>query len=278
MDGKWAAFRLGVAFLLGLATPWTSLRLVDEMCLALDYCPGLDPWFVRSPIWVAGPLIGVLAGIAVALVASAGRAGWLGLGLAAVGAVLGALPAAVAFTYGWWSVALTLGVPYARLLAPPILVGMVPAYLAARWVTRATRDLSTGKRARLGLAFLVGLATPLATVYVVAGACKSSDFCPAPHLVIGPAIGLAGGVGAALLASTVGAGWLALGLATAGTILGALPAAAAYGAWRAVVGLAFLLTPPILVGLAPAYLVARLLIRRTRGPTPPPEHGPEVFD
>ncbi len=274
VDGRSAAFRIGVAFLLGLATPWTTLRVLDEMCLAFDYCPGLDP-FVRSPIWVAGPLIGLVAGIAAALVTSAVRAGWLGLGLAAVGAVLGAFPAVVAIWYGWWTVMLSLGVPYALRIAPPILVGLVPAYLTTRWVIRMTRELTVGKRVRLGLAFVVGLATPLATVYLVGEACKSGDFCPAPQLVVGPAIGLVAGVGAALIASTVGGGWLALGLAAAGTVLGAIPTVAAYGAWRAIVGVAFMLTPLILAGLAPAYLVTRLLTRR--GSTRRPEHDLERF-
>jgi hypothetical protein len=263
-DGRWAAVRLGVAFLLGLATPWASLRV-----------PGLDFSAAGSGFWVVSPLIGLAAGVAAAFVASSVGGSWLGLVPAAVGAVVGAFPAVAAlYYYAPWDAVMLAGLQYAVLLTPPILVGLVPAYVATRSVIRATRELTPAKRARLGLAFVAGLATPLTTVHFIAGACRSTDFCPAPHLVFGPGIGLAAGVVAAVFASTIGRGWLGLGLAVAATVLGALPVVAAYGAWRTIVEVAVVLTPAILVGLVPAYLVTRVLMRMARGR---PDGGLEAF-
>jgi hypothetical protein len=262
--GRWVAVRLAVAFLLGLATPWASLRV-----------PGLDFSAGGSGFWVASPLIALAAGVAAAFVASSVGGGWLGLVSAAVGAILGAFPAVAAlYYYAPWDAVILAGFQYAALLTPPILIGLVPAYMATRSVIRVTRELTPAQRARLGLAFVAGLATPLTTLYMIAGACRSTDFCPAPHLVIGPEVGLAAGVVAAILASTIGAGWLGLGLAVIATVLGALPAVAAYGAWRAIVEVAVVLTPAILVALVPAYLLTRVLIRVARGR---PDGGLEHF-
>jgi hypothetical protein len=263
-DGRWDAIRLGVAFLLGLAAPWASLRV-----------PGLDYSAGGSGFWVASPLIGLAAGVASAFVASSVGGSWLGLVSAAVGVVVGAFPAVAAlYYYAPWDAVILAGLQYAVLLTPPILVGLVPAYVATRSVIRVTRELTPAERARLGLAFVAGLATPLTTVYFIAGACRSTDFCPAPQLVFGPGIGLAAGVVAAVFASTIGAGWLGLGLAVAATVLGALPAVAAYGAWRAIVEVVVVLTPPILVALVPAYLVTRALMRMARSR---PEGGLDAF-
>jgi hypothetical protein len=118
------------------------------------------------------------------------------------------------------------------------------------------------------IAFAAGASTPLILVLLIADACRGSDFCPAPHFVLGPIVGLGGGALAALAMARRGRGWLGLAVAAAGMVVGAPAAAVIYGVPRAAFDLVFVLGPPILVGLGIGYFFGRRLVRAGREPRP----------
>jgi hypothetical protein len=118
------------------------------------------------------------------------------------------------------------------------------------------------------IAFVAGASTPLILVLLIAQACSGSDFCPAPHFLIGPIVGLGGGALAALAMARSGRGWLGLGLAAIGMVVGAPAAAVIYGAPRSTLNFLVVLGPPILVGLAVGYHLVRRGVRAGRRPVP----------
>lgn len=116
------------------------------------------------------------------------------------------------------------------------------------------------------VAFLCGAITPLILVLLIRETCRGSDFCPAPHLVLGPIVGLGGGALAALAMARRGRGWLGLAVAAAGIVVGAIASAYIYGVPRAALDILFLLGPPILVGLGIGYFLVRRRVRAGPGP------------
>jgi hypothetical protein len=118
------------------------------------------------------------------------------------------------------------------------------------------------------IAFAAGASTPLILVLLIAQACSGSDFCPAPHFVIGPLVGLGGGAVAALAMAQSGRGWLGLVLAAVGMVVGSPAAAIIYGVPRSALNFVVVLGPPILVGLGIGYFLIRTRVRASRGPGP----------
>jgi hypothetical protein len=120
-------------------------------------------------------------------------------------------------------------------------------------------------RPRGVIAFFAGAIMPLILVLLIVETCRGSDFCPAPHLVLGPIIGLGGGALAALAMARSGRGWLGLGVAAAGLVVGAATTAVIFAAPHAALDVLFVLGPPILAGLGIGYFLVRPLVRAGRG-------------